>query len=88
MGIIPGPKEPKGDINSFLKPLVDELIEFRVGVIITETLLQGGMFMVRVHSWHYAVMCQLLGNGKDFQVIQQQKVPIMLISVFHSIIFS
>ena len=48
VGTIPGPKEPKGDMNSFLKPLVDELIEFWDGVIITDTLLPGGMFMVRV----------------------------------------
>ena len=48
VGIIPGPKEPKGDINSFLKPLVDELIDFWDGVIIADTLLPGGMFKVRV----------------------------------------
>ena len=48
VGIIPGPKELKGDMTSFLKPLVDELIEFWDGVIITDTLLPGGMFMVRV----------------------------------------
>ena len=28
VGIIPGRKESKGDINSFLNPLVDELIDF------------------------------------------------------------
>ena len=27
VGCIPGPKEPKGNVNSFLKPLVDELLE-------------------------------------------------------------
>ena len=25
IGVIPGPKEPEDDINSYLKPLVDEL---------------------------------------------------------------
>ena len=88
VGIIPGPKEPKGDINSFLNPLVDVLIDFWDGVIIADTLLPGGMFRFGSHSWHYAVMCQLLGNVEDLQVIQQQKVPIILISLFHSIIFS
>ena len=39
VGIIPGPKEPKGDVNSFLKPLVDELIDFWDGVIIVVALL-------------------------------------------------
>ena len=26
LGVIPGPKEPKGNINTFLKPIVDDLI--------------------------------------------------------------
>ena len=26
LGIIPGPTEPKGNINTFLKPLVDDLL--------------------------------------------------------------
>ena len=32
VGIIPGPKEPKQNINSYLSPLVDELKEFWIGV--------------------------------------------------------
>ena len=48
VGIIPGPKEPKGDINSFLKPLVDELIDFWDGVIIEDSCLPGGMLKLRV----------------------------------------
>ena len=32
VGCIPGPKEPRGNINSFLKPLVDELLELWSGV--------------------------------------------------------
>ena len=89
VGIIPGPKEPKGDINSFLKPLVDELIDFWDGVITADTLLPGGICSrFGSYSWHYAVMCQLLGNVEDLHVIQQQKVPIMSISLFQSIIFS
>ena len=48
VGIIPGPKEPKGDINSFLKPLVDELIDFWDGVIIEDDRLPGGIVKLRV----------------------------------------
>ena len=48
VGIIPGPKEPKGDINSFLKPLVDELIDFWDGVISEDLCLPGGMLKLRV----------------------------------------
>ena len=47
VGIIPGPKEPKGDINSFLKPLVDELIDFWDGVIFEDSCLPGGMLKLR-----------------------------------------
>ena len=32
VGVIPGPKEPKLNINSFLKPLVDELLKLWKGV--------------------------------------------------------
>lgn len=32
VGLIPGPSEPKHDINSFLDPLVDELLNFWSGV--------------------------------------------------------
>ena len=35
LGIIPGPNEPKNDINSFLKPLVHELQQFWVGINLT-----------------------------------------------------
>ena len=34
VGIIPGPKEPKHYINSFLQPLVDDLIDLWDGVIL------------------------------------------------------
>ena len=36
IGVIPGPKEPKGNNNFFLKPLVDELLDLWNGVIIKE----------------------------------------------------
>ena len=48
VGIIPGPKEPNGDINSFLKPLVDKLIDFWDGVIFEDSWLPGGMLKLRV----------------------------------------
>lgn len=32
VGLIPGPKEPKHDINSFLEPFVEELLKFWRGV--------------------------------------------------------
>ena len=32
VSLIPGPNEPKGDINSFLQPLMRELLDFWDGV--------------------------------------------------------
>ena len=32
VSLIPGPNEPKGDINSFLQPLVSELLDFWDGI--------------------------------------------------------
>ena len=46
VGIIPGPTEPKLTINSYLKPLVDELKEFWSGVNVT--LPSGNNITVRV----------------------------------------
>ncbi|XP_057311059.1 uncharacterized protein LOC130648935 [Hydractinia symbiolongicarpus] len=36
IGIIPGPKEPNLHINSFIKPMVDELLQYWDGVIMKE----------------------------------------------------
>ena len=36
VGIIPGPEEPKLDINSFLRPMVDELLMYWHGVALEE----------------------------------------------------
>jgi len=46
LGIIPGPKEPKLNINSYLQPLVDELKEFWYGTEIT--LSSGRIITSRV----------------------------------------
>jgi len=48
VGMIPGPNEPKGHINTFLQPLVDELIDLWDGVILENKQCLGGMFKIRV----------------------------------------
>ncbi len=45
VGLIPGPKEPKHDINSILAPLVEELLTFWKGVEITSCA--GALVLVR-----------------------------------------
>ena len=50
MGVIPGPHEPKGNINSYLKPLVKELKELWTGVVMPTA--SGTQVLVRA-----ALMC-------------------------------
>ena len=38
IGVIPGPKKPKGNIIFFLKPLVDELLDLWNGIIIKKMM--------------------------------------------------
>ena len=57
VGIKPGPKEPKVDINSFLKPLVDELIDFWNGVTFEDSCLPGGM--LKLHVALLALCCDV-----------------------------
>ena len=51
VGIIPGPREPSLDINSFLTPFVDELLPFWNGIIIREP---GGIGLA---VYKLAVIC-------------------------------
>lgn len=48
VGIIPGPSEPKGNINSFLEPFVNELLDFWDGVKIRNLKIKGSMIKIRV----------------------------------------
>lgn len=41
LGIIPGPNEPKHDINTYLAPLVEELLSFWKGVTIEVAMPSG-----------------------------------------------
>ena len=45
VGVIPGPKEPPLHINSFLKPLVDELKQLWTGVRLV-ILVRGALLCV------------------------------------------
>ena len=58
VGIIPGPHEPKGTMNSYLCPLVDELMNFWEGVDIACTIpmyLLGRAKTVIYHINYWAV---------------------------------
>lgn len=48
VGMIPGPNEPKGNINTFLQPLVDNLIDLWDGMIIENKHSLGGILKVKV----------------------------------------
>ena len=55
VSLIPGPNEPKGDINSFLQPLVSELLDFWDGVPMS----------VHGHDGLQKVKCALLCVASD-----------------------
>ena len=61
VGCIPGPKEPKSNINSFLKPLVDELLELWTGVQIKTKSVFG----------YTSVRCALSCISSDLPAIQK-----------------
>ena len=51
VGVIPGPREPQFDINSFLKPLVDDLLLLWNGVLM-DTIMY---FFFMVMLWVFCV---------------------------------
>lgn len=61
IGIIPGPHEPPQDINSFLKPLVDELLLFLNG---TELNVAGSSTKKKVRCALLSVACDLPAGRK------------------------
>ena len=66
IGLIPGPTEPKDNINSFLKPLVNDLIELWNGIQIhcssTTTLIRGALIAVSCDIPAARKVCQFLGH--------------------------
>ena len=60
VGLIPGPHEPKHDINSFLKPFVDELLMFWNGVTLC-TNLKG---RIKIRCALLSVECDLPAGRK------------------------
>ena len=63
IGIIPGPKEPKGHINSFLKPLVEELIELWHGKTFS-VFTSSGIKREHVRGAVLCVCCDLPAASK------------------------
>ena len=65
IGLIPGPSEPKQSINSFLKPLVDDLIELWNGVPLdsdTGRVIKGALIAVSCDIPAARKVCQFLGH--------------------------
>ena len=67
VGIIPGPKEPAIDMNSFLQPLVDELKELWEGVIVSipnkiSTIIRAALICVACDIPAARKVCVFLGH--------------------------
>ena len=72
IGIIPGPHEPKENINSFLQPLVDELLLFWKGVKLTvqtshrkEEIIRCTLLCVSCDLPAGRKVCGFLGHGAN-----------------------
>lgn len=61
-GIIPGPHEPKNDINTFLSPLVDDLIELYSGISFENTSSLLGSTFIRATL--ACIICDLPATRK------------------------
>lgn len=69
VGIIPGPTEPSHDINPFLEPLVNELLDFWIGINLKICISSGIIKEV--------VKCALLCVSRDLPAGQR------LVGFFH-----
>ena len=68
VGVIPGPHEPKLNINSFLEPLVEELLELWDGVIMetaqnVEVLVRAALICVACDIPAARKVCGFVGHG-------------------------
>ena len=56
-GIIPGPNEPKGNINSSLSPLVEDLKSFHDGIVVRSP--KAYLSLTTIRAILICVMCDL-----------------------------
>ena len=67
--VIPGPTEPKGNINTFLKPIVDDLISLWNGVPLHPigTVIRAALLGVSCDMPALRKVSQFLGHKADFR---------------------
>ena len=68
LGVIPGPHEPKLHINSFLQPLVDDLLKLWNGVILktydgTQRIVRGALLCAACDVPAARKVCGFVGHG-------------------------
>ena len=68
LGVIPGPKEPPLNINSFLRPFVDELLKLWQGVVMTtkqgvEVLVRAALLCCACDIPAARKVCGFVGHG-------------------------
>lgn len=68
LGIIPGPHEPSGNINTYLKPLVDDLVDLWRGVPLCEGsqhIMRAALLSVTTDLPAMRKVSQFLGHKAD-----------------------
>lgn len=61
-GIIPGPHEPPGNINTYLKPLVDDLISLWIGVSFGKHTIRAAVMVMTADMPALRKLTQFLGH--------------------------
>ena len=67
LGIIPGPTEPKGNINTFLSPIIEDLLLLRNGVYMESCGVKAALLGVRYDMPVLRKISQFLGHKADLE---------------------
>ena len=65
IGIIPGPHEPSGNMNSFMKPLVDDLKDLWEGVPFGSQTIRAALMTITADLPALRKLTQFLGHKAD-----------------------
>ena len=81
LGVIPGPTEPKGHINTFLKPIVDDLLDLWNGIPLHPkgNIVRAALVGVSADMPALRKVAQFLGHKADLGcsrcVFQAEREP-------------
>lgn len=83
LGIIPGPKEPSLHMNSYIQPIVDELLSFDVGLHLKDVSKYGNIYRFRLLGISCDLpACRKIGGMVSYSAkLGMPKLVYMLLSI-------